>query len=56
MGSLQTTGMAKDKQHEPFARAATSLALVTQQKWEAQLVLITYFAAEIYLTAFLNQG
>jgi hypothetical protein len=46
VGSLQTIGMAKGIQREPFAHAARSIALV----------LITHFAAEISLIAFLNQG
>jgi hypothetical protein len=50
VGSLQTIGMAKGIQREPFAHAARSLAHVTQQ-----IVLITHFAAEIMLVTFLNQ-
>jgi hypothetical protein len=46
--------MAKGIQHEPSAHATRRLAHVTQQKWGAQLVLITHFAAEIMLIAFLN--
>jgi len=48
--------MTKDIQRERFAHATRSLTHVTQQKWEAQtLVLITPFAAVIMLLAFLNQ-
>ena len=57
MGSLQTIGMAKGIEREPLAHAARRLAYVTQQKMGSPtLVLITHFAAEIILIAFLNQG
>jgi len=36
VGSLQTIGMAKGIQREPFVHAARRLAHVTQQKWGAQ--------------------
>ena len=56
-GLSQTIGMAKGIQREPFAHAARRLAHVTQQKMGSPtLVLITHFAAEIMLIAFLNQG
>jgi len=48
--------MAEGIERETFAHAAKSLEHVTQQKWVAQLVLITHFAAEIMLMAFLSQG
>jgi len=48
--------MAKGIQLEPLAHAARSLAYVTQQNGEPSFVLITHFAAEIILIAFLNQG
>jgi len=38
MGCLQTIGMVKGVQHEPFAYAARSLAHVTQQKLGTQLL------------------
>ena len=38
VGSLQTIGMAKGIQREPFAHAARSLAHVTQRKLGAQLL------------------
>jgi len=38
VGSLQTIGMAKGIQREPFAHAAGRLAYVTQQQWGAQLL------------------
>ena len=38
VGSLQTIGMAKGLQREPFAHSARRLAHVTQQKWGAQLL------------------
>jgi len=48
--------MTKGMQRKPLAHAVRSLAHVTQQKWEAlTLALITRFAAEIMLLAFLNQ-
>jgi hypothetical protein len=37
-GSLQTIGMVKGIQHEPFAHYARSLAHVTEEKWGAQLL------------------
>jgi hypothetical protein len=47
--------MAKGIQSEPAAHAARSLA--RHKKMESPtLVLISHFAAEIMLTAFLNQG
>jgi len=54
VGSLKTVRMVKGT-HEPFAHATRSLAYITPQKWGAPtLVLITQFAAEIMLIAFLN--
>ena len=54
--SIQTTGMAKEIQREPFAHAARSLARHTTKTGSPPHVLITHFAAEIMLMAFLNQG
>jgi len=50
--------MAKGIQREPFARDARSLAGTchTTKMGNPALVLITHFAAEIMLIAFLNQG
>jgi len=56
MGSLQTIGMTKGIQCEPFARAMRSLARHTTKIGSPTLVLITHFAGEIMLIAFLNQG
>jgi hypothetical protein len=39
--SVQTVGMAKGIQREPFAQAARSVAHVTQQKWGAQLLSLS---------------
>jgi len=38
VGSLQTIGMAKGIQHEPFVHAVRNLAYVTQQKLGAQIL------------------
>ena len=56
LGFLQTVGMVKVIQHEPFAHAVRSLARHTTKMGSSTLVLITHFAAEIMLIAFLNQG
>jgi len=56
MGSLQTIRMARVIQREPFAHAVRSLARHTTKMGSSALVLITHFAAEIMIIAFLNQG
>jgi len=48
--------MAKGKQRETFAHTARSVAHLRTKMGSPTLVLITHFAAEIMLIAFLNQG